>query len=114
MSQLTIAQDFATCWLSPARPWTPQSHAHGRISIATIVLAAALERFVEIIGEAANGVSSSRQDSLPDVPWRQIIAMRNRLIHGYIAVDYDVLWDIVRDDLPKLIRTLEQAIGEPS
>ncbi len=75
------------------------------------ILAAAIERFVEIIGEAANRVSISKKDQFPEIYWSQIVGMRNRLIHGYIAVDYDVLWDVVHDDLPELISKLKKIIG---
>jgi uncharacterized protein with HEPN domain len=74
------------------------------------VLAAALERFVEIIGEAASRVSDERRAGTADIPWRQIIGMRNRLIHGYGAVDRDVLWDVVHDDLPKLVSKLKKEL----
>lgn len=75
------------------------------------VFAAALERFVEIVGEAANGVSGTSREQLPGVPWRQMIAMRNRLVHGYSTIDRDVLWDTVRNDLPKLAAALEARLG---
>ena len=75
------------------------------------VLGAALERFVEIIGEAANRVQDERRRAMPDVPWKQIVGMRNRLIHGYIAVDLDILWNVVHDDLPALIERLEKEFG---
>lgn len=75
------------------------------------VLAAALERLVEIIGEAASHVTTGTQRTIPDLPWREIIGMRNRLVHGYAAVDRDVLWDVVHDDLPGLIAQLDRAIG---
>jgi uncharacterized protein with HEPN domain len=75
------------------------------------VLAAALERFVEVIGEAANRVSQERRQQTPDIPWRQIVGMRNRLIHGYVAVDYDILWGVVHADLPTLIERLEKESG---
>jgi len=71
------------------------------------VLAAALERFVEIIGEAASRVSAQARTAFPDIPWREIVGMRNRLIHGYSAVDRDVIWAVVAVDLPELIRELE-------
>lgn len=74
------------------------------------VLAAALERFVEIIGEAASRVSDERKAAAPDIPWRQIVGMRNRLIHGYGAVDRDVLWDVVHDDLPDLAAKLQRGL----
>ena len=74
------------------------------------VLVAALERFVEVIGEAASRLSETTRESSPEVPWREIIAMRNRLVHGYFAVDLDILWTVVNDDLPELIDALERLI----
>ena len=76
-----------------------------------VVLSAALERFVEIVGEAAVRVSEQRQALMPDVPWRQIIGMRNRLIHGYGAVDRDVLWDVVHNDVAELIANLRRELN---
>jgi uncharacterized protein with HEPN domain len=76
------------------------------------VLAAALERFIEIIGEAASRVSATRQAATPGIPWRQIVGMRNRLVHGYGAVDRNVLWDVVHDDLPDLIAKLSRELNE--
>ncbi len=75
------------------------------------VLAAGLERFVEVIGEAASRVIKECEEALPDIPWRQIVGMRNRLIHGYVAVDPDVLWDVVHDDLPAFITTLRRKLS---
>jgi uncharacterized protein with HEPN domain len=47
-------------------------------------------------------------DARPSIPWRQIIATRNRLIHGYLGIDNDTLWSIVRDDIPGLLSELRQ------
>jgi uncharacterized protein with HEPN domain len=74
------------------------------------VLAGALERFVEVIGEAANRLSETTRDMAPEIPWHEIIAMRNRLVHGYFAVDLDILWTVVSDDLPELIESLERLL----
>jgi uncharacterized protein with HEPN domain len=76
------------------------------------VLAAALERFIEVVGEAATKVSQATRDVLPRVLWPEIIGMRNRLVHGYAAVDHDVVWAVVVDDLPRLIAALDAALGE--
>lgn len=73
-----------------------------------------LTRLIEVIGEAAARVSSDGQERYADIPWRVIIGMRNRLIHGYDVVDLSVLWDTVTDDLPPLIARLEAALGEAS
>lgn len=74
------------------------------------VLELALTRLLEIVGEAANRVSEEMQQQHPDIPWRQIIGLRHRLIHGYDAVDLDILWDIVQYDLPPLIAALEEIL----
>jgi uncharacterized protein with HEPN domain len=74
------------------------------------VLCLALTRVVEIIGEAAARVSVSCQQNHRLIPWPQIIGLRNRLVHGYDAVDLDILWDIIHYDLPPLIKQLEDSI----
>lgn len=71
----------------------------------------ALVRLLEIIGEAANRVSREECSGHPEIPWSQIIGMRNRLIHGYDSVDFDILWEIVTGDLPALIVHLEAILG---
>ena len=76
------------------------------------VLQLALTRLMEIVGEAANRVSSGTQQKYPEVPWPQIIGMRNRLTHGYDVIDCDLLWDTVRDDLPPLITALRKIVNE--
>ena len=74
------------------------------------VLAAALERFIEVLGEAAGKVSEATREQAAAVPWRGIIGMRNRLVHGYASVDHDIVWDVVTDDLPRLIADLERLV----
>lgn len=66
----------------------------------------ALVRLLEIVGEAASRVSAAVQSSHTSIPWPQIVGLRNRLIHGYDAVDFDILWDILQIDLPPLIAEL--------
>jgi len=72
----------------------------------------ALTRLLEVIGEAANLVSEKAREEYPQIPWRQMISLRNWLIHGYNAVDLDILWDIIEQDLPSLIKTLTTILGE--
>jgi uncharacterized protein with HEPN domain len=67
----------------------------------------ALARLVEIIGEAANRLPEEVQARYPNLPWLQMIGARNRLIHGYDSVDFDIMWVIVSHDLPVLINQLE-------
>mgnify|MGYP001815200499 CR=1 FL=1 len=66
----------------------------------------ALVRLLEIIGEAAAGVSAESRSRFPGIPWAEIVGLRNRLIHGYDSVDLDIVWNIVIGDLPALIRDL--------
>jgi uncharacterized protein with HEPN domain len=71
----------------------------------------ALARLLEIIGEAANRVPEEVRSQYPELPWLQMIAARNRLIHGYDSVDFDILWVIIENDLPALIIQLEAILG---
>ena len=71
----------------------------------------ALTRLLEIIGEAANRIPDDVQAQYPELPWLQMIGLRNRLIHGYDNVDFDILWVIVQQDLPDLIDTLEKKLN---
>lgn len=63
-------------------------------------------RNLELIGEAATHVPDEVRAAHPEIPWRMIIATRNRLIHGYLGIDDDTVWSIVRDDLPTLLPLL--------
>ena len=67
---------------------------------------------MEIVGEAAGRVSPETQARFPGVPWREAIATRHRITHGYDVVDYDILWDTVLDDFPPLVAALEQAFAD--
>lgn len=69
-----------------------------------------LVRLLEIVGEAANRVPLEERPRYPQIPWPQLISLRNRLIHGYDSVDFDILWQIVNHDLPPLVVTLEQIV----
>lgn len=75
------------------------------------VLNLALTRLIEIIGEAANRVPDEIQEKYPALPWLQMIGARNRLIHGYDSVDFDILWAIIQHDLPVLISQLEEILS---
>lgn len=70
-----------------------------------------LVRLLEIIGEAANHIPPETHQQYPSIPWLQIIGLRNRLIHGYDAVDFDILWQIVTVDLPPLVAELRKIIS---
>ena len=70
------------------------------------MFALALVRLLEIIGEAARGVSIGLSQHHLEIPWSEIAGTRDRLIHGYFDVDLDVVWGIVTKDLPSLITQL--------
>lgn len=64
-------------------------------------------RLLEIVGEAASRVPADERTKCPSIPWTQIVGLRNRLIHGYDSVDFDILWESLTQDLPPLIAELE-------
>jgi uncharacterized protein with HEPN domain len=70
-----------------------------------------LVRLLEIIGEAAGRVPQEERARHPSIPWPEIVSLRNRLIHGYDSVDFDILWQIVAQDLPQLIGALERIVS---
>jgi uncharacterized protein with HEPN domain len=72
----------------------------------------ALVRLLEIIGEAASRIPKEDQSRHADISWPEIVSLRNRLIHGYDAVDFDILWQIVNQDLPALIESLRRILGK--
>lgn len=64
-------------------------------------------RNLELIGEAATHIPDEVRSAHAEIPWRMIIATRNRLIHGYLGIDDDTLWSIIRDDIPELLPLLK-------
>lgn len=64
---------------------------------------------VQVIGEAASRVSAETRARHPGVPWRQVIGMRHRVVHEYLEVDLEMVWNVVSADLPGLIAALEDA-----
>ena len=74
-------------------------------------LTLALIRLLEIIGEAAESISSETRQEYPGIPWREIGGTRDRLIHGYFDVDWNILWQILTADLPPLVTELEKALA---
>lgn len=68
----------------------------------------AVIRNIEVIGQAAKGISEQTRAREPDVPWRQIAGMRDKLIHEYFGVDLALVWDVVSRDLPDLRPRLQR------
>jgi len=78
--------------------------AHDRMLVHSLV------RCIEIVGEAAAKVSTSGRSETPLIPWSDIVAMRNRLIHAYFDINLDLVWDTVVDDFPPLVVALERVL----
>jgi uncharacterized protein with HEPN domain len=74
------------------------------------MLVLSIVKSVEIIGEAASKVTQGTRETYTELPWANIVAMRNRLIHVYFDIDLDRVWDTVTDDLPPLISSLGKII----
>ena len=74
------------------------------------MLRLALTRLLELVGEAASRYPRELQDQYPQIPWPKLISMRNRLIHGYDFIDYNILWDAVTENLPNLLAEIEKIL----
>ena len=76
-----------------------------------------LVHFIQVIVEAAAGLSDEFTSEHSEIPWRQIVAVRNRVVHGYFEVDLDILWDVAAVDVPRLaerVRVIRsELVGEP-
>lgn len=77
------------------------------------MFALALVKCIDIVGEAASGVSKEFQFKHSLIPGTEVIGMRHLLVHGYFAVDMDRVWDTVTIDLPPLITELERMLSSP-
>ena len=76
------------------------------------MLALSLVKELEIIGEAASKVAPDVKASMPGIPWPVVVGMRNRLIHAYFDVNFDVVWITTTSDLPDLIERQEQVLAD--
>lgn len=74
----------------------------------------AVLRNLELIGEAATHIPEAIRQVHPDIPWRMMIATRNRLIHAYLGIDDDIIWSIIQDDIPVLREALKHLKQDPS
>lgn len=68
----------------------------------------AVTRNLEIIGEAAKNISNDLKGKHPLIPWKKIVGTRDRLIHDYFGVNYDIVWVIVKKELPKLVTQIKK------
>jgi uncharacterized protein with HEPN domain len=70
----------------------------------------AVLRELEIVGEAAGRVSEKTQRNFPHIPWKELVGLRNRLIHAYFDVDHDIVWKTIREYLPPFLKHLQAAV----
>ena len=75
---------------------------------------AGIERMLSIIGEAAKNVSPQLRKDAPDIPWKATAGMRDKLIHHYFGVDYEAVYETIRQDLPVLKRGVRKILKETS
>jgi uncharacterized protein with HEPN domain len=84
---------------------------HSRADLDTDeMLRLALMKLLEIAGEAASRTSLDVRTQHPEIPWRELISLRNRLTHGYFDVNLDILWHILQHDIPPLLSSLRMII----
>ena len=71
----------------------------------------AVVRCLEIVGEAASKISEDLKNNSKDIPWVEITGMRNKIIHEYMSIDYNVVWDTVNKDLPLLKKQISRLLN---
>lgn len=76
------------------------------------ILKRAVVRSLEIIGEAVKHISEQVRNKYPGIEWRAIAGMRDKLIHDYVTVDYDIVWDVITNNVPALMREVEQILTD--
>ena len=74
----------------------------------------AVVRALEIIGEATKRLPTSVREQYPEVPWRGMAGMRDRIIHGYDTVDLQIVWDVVKQDIPEIKPHIQQILADYS
>lgn len=65
-----------------------------------------------VLGEATNKVPASIRDAHPEIPWQSISGLRNRIVHGYLSIDDNTVWQVIREGIPELLPQLRDLIGE--
>jgi len=99
---------FATKVLTYTRGFTQMAF------VSNAIVYDATLRNLELIGEAATKIPDTVRTARPGIPWRQIIATRNRLIHGYLGIDDDTIWSIIERDIPALLAELQVLKDDPA
>lgn len=70
----------------------------------------AIVRNIEIVGEAAKNISEKFKQEHPQIPWHELAGVRDRLIHHYFGVNYDIVWGIATDEVPRLIKEIDKIL----
>jgi len=70
----------------------------------------ALTHLIQVIGEAARQVSREFSNTCPEIPWADIIGMRNKVVHDYLGINEDIVWEVATKDLPRLVAALEPIV----
>jgi uncharacterized protein with HEPN domain len=98
--------DAAQETLSFVRDTDQENFSKNRMMILSVI------KEIEIIGEAASKISDETKLNYSDIPWKDIVGMRNRLIHGYFDVDVQLVWNTTRINLPPLVSSLEAILAK--
>jgi len=72
----------------------------------------AVRSAIEVIGEASKNVPDSLKENHQDIPWRDMAALRDRIIHGYFSIDFSIVWNVITDDLPILKPKIVSLLNE--
>lgn len=72
----------------------------------------AVVRALEIVGFANKRLSMTLRNQYPNIPWKQMVGMRDRIIHGYDTIDLEIVWDVVKQDIPKIKPQIEQILKD--
>lgn len=98
--------DAAEEALSFVEDVTDKDFSRNRMLILSVI------KDIEIIGEAASKISVETKSHYPEIPWLDIVGMRNRLIHGYFDVNIKLVWNTTQNNLPPLIKSLKEILNE--
>jgi uncharacterized protein with HEPN domain len=71
----------------------------------------AVVRNLEVIGEAAKSISGLLKDRYPTIPWKDLAGVRDKLIHHYFGINYEIVWRVIREELPQVIARIEGILG---